>query len=331
VTVAGPQGDPVEVSAAACPVGCGSSQQVVRDADWHRAARRARLLAWISLAWMLVEGAVGLWQGLLVGSIALTGWALGSAVEGLASVIVVWRFTGSRTVSETAERRAQRGVAVSFWLIAPYVTAESLHNLVSDRRAETTVIGIAITAMAVVLMPVMGYAKRRLSTTLDSAATAGEGTQNYLCAAPRSLPVHYGSGIPGVNAPGIPGVTCNAGDGGPGAGTGRPGISGASVGRSSGGIPSVGKTGALQKPSGAMWSLQKFVEFITTMYSLHNPGGLGAGAIAPSGQRHVQLRAPTPAPPNAKLPQPLVAWPITPLTPKPPASQCICEPLISVG
>jgi hypothetical protein len=59
----------------------------------------------------------------LVGSIALTGWALGSAVEGLASIIVVCRFTGSRTVSETAERRAQRGVAVPFWLIAPYVAA----------------------------------------------------------------------------------------------------------------------------------------------------------------------------------------------------------------
>jgi hypothetical protein len=140
----------------------------------------------------------------------------------------------------------------------------------------------------------------------------------------------YGFGIPGVNAPGSPGVTCNAGAGGAGAGIGRPGISGDSVGRSSGGSPSVGKTGALQKPSGAMWSLQKFVECITTMYSLHNPGGLGAGAIAPSGQRHVQLRAPIPAPPNAKLPPPLAA-PRMPLTPKPPASQCICEPLISVG
>ena len=182
MTVAGPQGDPVEVGAGACPVGCGATQQVVRDADWHRAARRARLLAWISLAWMLIEGAVGLWQGLLVGSIALTGWALGSAVEGLASVIVVWRFTGSRTVSETAERRAQRGVAVSFWLIAPYVAVESLRHLFGGHRAETTVIGIVLTATAVVLMPVLGCAKRRLGTRLDSAATAGEGTQNYLCA-----------------------------------------------------------------------------------------------------------------------------------------------------
>lgn len=155
---------------------------------------------------------------------------------------------------------------------------------------------------------------------------------SVVCSYPTSR--DHGFGIPGVNAPGIPGVICSgpgAGGGGAGAGIGRPGISGASVGCPPGGIPSVGKTGSLQKPSGVMWSLQKFVEFITTMYSLHSPGGLGAGAIAPSGQRQVQLRAPTPAPPNAKLPPLLVAWPIIPLTPKPPASQCICEPLISVG
>jgi divalent metal cation (Fe/Co/Zn/Cd) transporter len=132
---------------------------------------------------MLLEGAVGLWQGLLVGSIALTGWALGSAVEGLASVIVVWRFTGERTLSETAERRAQRGVALSFWLIAPYIAAESLRNLLGEHRSEATIIGIVLTATAVMLMPLLGYAKRRLGTKLDSAATAGEGAQNYLCAA----------------------------------------------------------------------------------------------------------------------------------------------------
>ena len=155
----------------------------MRDAGWHRAARGARGLAWASLAWMLTEGAVGLWQGLAVGSIALTGWALGSAVEGLASVIVLWRFTGSRTLSHTAERRAQRGVAVSFWLIAPYIAAESVRHLLGEHRAETTVIGIVLTALAVVLMPLLGYAKHRLGTRLGSAATAGEGTQNYLCAA----------------------------------------------------------------------------------------------------------------------------------------------------
>jgi divalent metal cation (Fe/Co/Zn/Cd) transporter len=141
------------------------------------------LLSWASLAWMCTEGAIGLWQGLAVGSAALTGWALGSAVEGLASVIVVWRLTGARMLSETAERRAQLLVASSFWLLAPYIAAESAWELAHRHHAQATTIGIALTAVAVVVMPVLGWAKRGLGARLGSAATAGEGTQNYLCAA----------------------------------------------------------------------------------------------------------------------------------------------------
>lgn len=155
----------------------------VRDAGWQRAARQARWLAWASLAWMCTEGAIGLWQGLAAGSIALTGWALGSAVEGLASVIVIWRFTGTRTLSETAERRAQRGVALSFWLLAPYIVAESVRDLATSHHPEVTVIGMALTAVALLEMPLLGRTKHKLAARLSSAATAGEGTQNYLCAA----------------------------------------------------------------------------------------------------------------------------------------------------
>lgn len=154
---------------------------VARDDGWLRAARWARRLAWASLLWMGAEGAIGLWQGFVAGSISLIGWALGSAVEGFASVIVVWRFTGSRTLSPTAERRAQRGIAISFWLIAPYIAAASVHNIISGHRPESTVIGIALTALALLEMPLLGYTKHRLGARLDSKATVGEGTQNYLC------------------------------------------------------------------------------------------------------------------------------------------------------
>ena len=132
---------------------------------------------------MCAEGAVGLWQGVASGSIALTGWALGSAVEGLASVIVVWRFTGSRTLSLTAERRAQRGVAVSFWLLAPYIAAQSVADLLTGHHAEGTLIGIVLTAVALLEMPLLGYTKHKLGVRLGSGATSGEGTQNYLCGA----------------------------------------------------------------------------------------------------------------------------------------------------
>jgi divalent metal cation (Fe/Co/Zn/Cd) transporter len=162
--------------------GCQPAPQA-RDARWHGAARAARWLSWASLAWMCTEGAVGLWQGLAAGSIALTGWALGSAVEGMASVIVIWRFTGARTLSETAEQRAQRAVAASFWLLVPYIASESAWDLATGHHAEPTATGIGLTAVALAVMPLLGRAKHRLAARLGSAATAGEGTQNYLCAA----------------------------------------------------------------------------------------------------------------------------------------------------
>ena len=150
---------------------------------WHRGARWARALACVSLAAMLTEGAMGLWQGLAVASIALTGWALASAPEGLASAMVIWRFTGSRTLSETAEQRAQRGVALSFWLTAPYIAAESIRYLLGEHHAHRSAIGLVLTAVALVLMPLLGRVKHMLGARLSSAATAGEGTQNYLCGA----------------------------------------------------------------------------------------------------------------------------------------------------
>jgi divalent metal cation (Fe/Co/Zn/Cd) transporter len=176
-------GDPGVSDPAAC---CDSTHEshtpAPRDAGWQRAALWARRLAWVSLVVMLTEGAIGLWQGLAVGSIALTGWALGSAPEGLASAMVIWRFSGSRTHCEKSERRAQRGVALSFWLTAPYIAAESIHHLVEGKHAETSVIGIGLTAVAVVLMPTLGRVKHKLAARLGSGATHGEGTQNYLCA-----------------------------------------------------------------------------------------------------------------------------------------------------
>jgi divalent metal cation (Fe/Co/Zn/Cd) transporter len=154
-----------------------------QTADWLRAARMARLLSWASLFWMILEGAGGLWAGFGAGSIALVGWALSSAVEGMASVIVIWRFSGRRLHSEDAEAGAMRAVAVSFWLLAPYVLVESVRKLAAQTPARISIPGMALTAASLVLMPALGKTKHRLGERLGSGATAGEGTQNLLCAA----------------------------------------------------------------------------------------------------------------------------------------------------
>ncbi len=150
---------------------------------WLRAARTARALSWLSLAWMGAEGVLGLVAAIRAGSVSLLGWALGSVIEALASVIVIWRFTGTRTRSETAERAAQRAVAVSFLLLAPFITVEAVRDLLTGHTAGPTVLGVVVTAASLATMPALGVVKRRLGTVLGSGATAGEGTQNLLCAA----------------------------------------------------------------------------------------------------------------------------------------------------
>src|SRR3954468_4603917 len=79
---------------------------------YRELAARVRLLSWLSLAAMSVEGVVALLAGLTAGSIALVGFGLDSAIEGFANVIIIWRFTGARMLSQNAEQRAQQLVAV---------------------------------------------------------------------------------------------------------------------------------------------------------------------------------------------------------------------------
>lgn len=149
---------------------------------WHRLAGRARILSWISLGWLGIEAGLAVVAALLAGSVALLGFGVDSGIEALASVIVIWRFTGTRTQSSTSEQRAQRVVALSFFVLAPYVAAESLQSLIAGRHAETTWLGIATAVLSLMWCPLLGAAKQRIGRQLGSLATAGEGRQNLLCA-----------------------------------------------------------------------------------------------------------------------------------------------------
>lgn len=145
-------------------------------------ARRARVLSWLSLLWMSVEGAVAILAGIAAGSIALIGFGLDSAIEGFASVVIIWRFTGHRIHSDAAEARAQKLVAVQFFVLAPYVAIESVRALAGGEHPDESLAGILLALGSVIFMPLLGIAKQRIASELGSVATRGEGRQNMLCA-----------------------------------------------------------------------------------------------------------------------------------------------------
>jgi divalent metal cation (Fe/Co/Zn/Cd) transporter len=171
---------PIELAIA--PIAPVAAPSLADHERRQRLAGRVKLLSWLSLVWMTVEGAVAILAGLAASSIALVGFGLDSAIEGFASVIIIWRFTGRRVFSHAAEERAQKLVAVQFFLLAPYVGVESVRALVNGERPGESLVGILLALSSVVLMPVLGIAKQRLADQLGSAATKGEGRQNMLCA-----------------------------------------------------------------------------------------------------------------------------------------------------
>jgi divalent metal cation (Fe/Co/Zn/Cd) transporter len=149
---------------------------------YRRLARRVRLLSWLSLGAMSVEGIVAIVAGIMAGSIALVGFGLDSAVEGFASVIIIWRFTGSRVMSQAAEHRAQKLVAIQFFILAPYVGFESVRALAGGQHPDVSVLGMALAVWSLATMPLLGVAKQRIAEQIGSVATKGEGRQNVLCA-----------------------------------------------------------------------------------------------------------------------------------------------------
>ena len=170
-----------EVTLPTVPRGA-ETVRVAPSAEWLRAARRAKALSWLSLAWMGAEGVIAITAGVLAGSIALIGFGLDSAIEGVASLVILWRFTGHRLLSQVAEERAQKLVAIQFFILAPYVAVEAIRHLAGAAHPEVSVLGLVLTATSLVGMPILGIAKQRLAETLGSSATHGEGAQNLLCA-----------------------------------------------------------------------------------------------------------------------------------------------------
>jgi len=161
----------------ATPVPVGPS-----PAERTRLEQQARLLAWGGIGWHFVEFAIALAAGIAASSIALIGFGADSLIEALAGFVVIWLFTGNRTGSQTAERRAQQLIALTFFLLAAYVGVEAAHTLLGGDHPQASWIGIGLAAFTAPTMPLLARAKRRIGNRLSSSAAVKEASQTQLCA-----------------------------------------------------------------------------------------------------------------------------------------------------
>ena len=159
----------LELPSVAGPASASRQQSRLELAERDRLIRRAKALSWLSLAYMTAEGAIAITAAILASSVALLGFGLDSAIEGLASIIVIWRFTGTRRLSEHAEQRAQRLVAITFFLLAPYITQDAVRTLINGEHPRTSWLGIGLSISSIIVMPMLGKAKQRIGQRLAQA------------------------------------------------------------------------------------------------------------------------------------------------------------------
>jgi divalent metal cation (Fe/Co/Zn/Cd) transporter len=177
------QGGLIQLSAAAHPeLRVIDASPPLDPEERGRLVRRAKLLAWGGNAWHFVEFAIAVGAGIAAGSIALVGFGVDSLIESLAGFIIIWRFASHRSLSEAAERRAQKLVAASYAILVVYILVEATRSLVSGDQPEASWVGIGLAAFTAPTMPLLARAKRRVGNRLGSAATVSEAEQNQICA-----------------------------------------------------------------------------------------------------------------------------------------------------
>ncbi|NLE70944.1 MAG: cation transporter [Actinomycetales bacterium] len=146
--------------------------------------RRGLRLARLTVGYNVVEGVVSVAAGLAAGLVSVVGFGVDSAIESAAGVIVALRLSARLRHGDTDERRerlALRGVAVTFFVLAAYVTVEGVRSLVAGEEPDRSPVAIAVLVASIVVMPLLARAKRRVGERLRDPLVLADAAETRIC------------------------------------------------------------------------------------------------------------------------------------------------------
>lgn len=149
--------------------------------------RRGLWLEWFTVAWNVVEAVVAIGVGLAVGSVALGGFGADSGIEVISAVALLWRLLkagphASVQEESAAERKALYLVAATFFLLALYILYEAVGALISGEGPESSTLALVLSAVSLVIMPVLAYLKGRTGREMGSRALVADSVETWVCA-----------------------------------------------------------------------------------------------------------------------------------------------------
>lgn len=148
--------------------------------------RRGVRLEIFTVAWNVIEAFVAIGVGLVVGSVALVGFGVDSGIEVISAVALLWRLlkagpNASVTEEGAAEKRALYFVAMTFFLLAAYITYEAIGALLSGEGPQSSPVALGLAALSVLIMPVLAYLKGRTGRQMGSRALVADSKETWVC------------------------------------------------------------------------------------------------------------------------------------------------------
>ena len=150
----------------------------------ERLTRRGLRLAQFTVAYNVVEGIVAITAGVMAGLVSVIGFGIDSGIESIAAFLVALRLSARLRhgeADEAKERRVLRAVAVTFFILAAYVTFEGIRSLVDGETPESSPLALVLLTTSVVVMPLLAAAKRRVGLSLRDNLILADAAETRIC------------------------------------------------------------------------------------------------------------------------------------------------------
>ena len=145
--------------------------------------RQGQRLEYFTIGYNSAEGLVSIVAGILARSVSLIGFGLDSIIEVASGTALLWRLHHDldRSHREQVERTTLRIVGGCFVALALYILYESGSTLIGHKAPARSLPGLIVAAAAVIVMPLLARAKRRVAAGIGSGAMRADSKQADFC------------------------------------------------------------------------------------------------------------------------------------------------------
>jgi divalent metal cation (Fe/Co/Zn/Cd) transporter len=162
-----------------------SSLTSSRASDRHLLVRRAFLLEWLTLAWLLIEAFVAVAAAVGAHSLSLLAFGIDSVIELISACVLLWRLTielkHGQVFSEQAERTASRIGGGLLFALALYVVVSAAVSFWQARGQDFSASGLVLTIAAIPIMWWLSRRKLAIAEQLGSRALRTDAMESIIC------------------------------------------------------------------------------------------------------------------------------------------------------